>query len=354
MSRFDDELRRAVAPMAEEPLPTDVLDEALDATPTGVRWPSIAASIAAVIVLAVAAGIGIGRLVGDPSPVPSPSASATIEPVPQPTPSESLPPAATVTETVEDQGIGLTLTLDRDRIAFGERTWADVTVENIGTDIVYWGHSGSCVYAASVAAYADVVKEVPYGRDDWTGDMEILKNATGIATNFASQEFRPEDLVDLEGDFACTSDLQITEVNPGDILTYRAAWDGDATYGLPAQPGSYHVDATFNYMSRGAPPAPGAGPAEHAVMVSVPMTVTGPELNYVAPGQVVDRVLEDPAFQRRLAEAPLERWSGSELTFEDGNWVMTLHMGGPPEAIVATVDAVSGDVISVELTTDPD
>ena len=160
--------------------------------------------------------------------------------------------------------------------------------------------------------------------------------------------------MDFEGDILCTSDLQITEVNPDDILTNRVAWDGEATYGLPAPPGSYHVDATFNYMSRGAPPAVEAGTAEHAVTVSVPMTVTGQELTYVAPGRAVDRVLEDPAFQRRLADAPLERWSGSELTFEDGNWVMTLDLEGPPEAIVAMVDAVSGDVISVELTTDPD
>ena len=142
MSQFDDELRREVAPVAEEPLPAGVLDEALDVTPPA-RWPAVAASIAVVIVLAVAAGIGIGRQLGDPGPAPSPSETASIEPVPQPTPSESLPLAETVTKTVEDQGIRLTLTLDRDRIAFGERTWADVTVENIGTDIVYWGHSGS-------------------------------------------------------------------------------------------------------------------------------------------------------------------------------------------------------------------
>ena len=273
---------------------------------------------------------------------------------PSPTPHESLPPAHTVTNTVDDQGIQLTLTLDRDRISFGDRTWADVTVENIGADIVYWGHSGTCVYAAGVAAMPDVTGEMPYGRDDWTGDMGILKSVTVSETDAVGYGFTPEDWVDYEGTWGCTSDLLITEVNPGDILTYRAAWDGDAMYGRTASPGSYHVDATFDYMSRGAPPAMEAGPAEHAVTVSVPMTVSGPEVDYVAPGVAVDHVLGDPAFQRRLADAPRERWTGSELTFEDGNWVMTLRLEGPTEAITATVDAVSGDVISVETTADPD
>lgn len=273
---------------------------------------------------------------------------------PSPPASESPPPAETVTNTVEDQGIRLTLVLDRDRISFGERTWAAVTVENTGTDIVYWGHSGTCVYAAGVTAIPEVTEEVPYGRDDWTGDMRILKTVTVSETDFVGLGFTPEDWVDFEGIWGCTSDLQITEVNPGDILTYRAAWDGDAMYGLAASPGSYHVDATFNYMSRGAPPAAETGTAEHVVTVSVPMTVSGPELDYVAPGQAVDRVLDDPAFQRRIAEAPRERWTGSELTFEDGNWVLTLRLSEPTEAIIATVDAVSGEVLSVESTSDPD
>ena len=274
---------------------------------------------------------------------------------PAPTPSASLPPAEPVANSIEDQGIRLTLTLERDRISFGDRTWADVTVENIGADIVYWGHSGTCVFAAGVTAFPDLPEEVPYGRDDWPGDSGILKTITVDSRAFPGHGFTPEGWVDFEGNVGCTSDLQISEINPGEVVTYRAAWDGDAPYGRPATPGSYRVDATFNYMSRGAPPAGDLGTAENAVIVSVPMNVDGAAIGYLAPGEAVDRILEDPSFQAHLADAPRRgRWLESALTFQDGSWVLSLYLEGPTEAIVATVDAVSGEVIGVEIDPNPD
>lgn len=374
MSRFDDDLRGAVKPIAREPLPDGVLDEALDAAPARTRWPVAAGAVTAALVLAIAAGIGFGELIPSPLPSASPSAvpsgSSALQPTPSatvslqtpsptpapptPSPTNSLPPAEPVANTIEAEGIRLTLALDRNRIFFGERTWADVTVENIGADTVYWGHSGTCVYAASVAAFPDVPEEVPYGRSDWPGESGVLKTITVAEGGFMGHGFTPEGWVDFDGNFGCTSDLVTSEVNPGEVLTYRAAWDGEATYG-PARAGSYHVDATFNFMSRGAPPATEAGTDEHAVTVSVPMNVDGPNIDYIAPGEAVDRVLENSTFQANLADAPRrDRWVESVLTFGDGNWVLSLYLEGPTEAIVATVDAVSGDVIAVEIDPNPD
>lgn len=75
MSRFDDDLRRAAAHLAREPLPPEVLDEALDAPPrqsvlAPLAWVAGAAAI--VLVGAVAIGQLLPAAV-DPSPSVSPS-----------------------------------------------------------------------------------------------------------------------------------------------------------------------------------------------------------------------------------------------------------------------------------------
>lgn len=78
MSRFDDELRRAAAHLAREPLPPEVLDEALDEPPRrSVLAPLAWVAGAAAIVLVGA--VAIGQLLPTAAD-PSPSASSTSEP----------------------------------------------------------------------------------------------------------------------------------------------------------------------------------------------------------------------------------------------------------------------------------
>lgn len=81
MSRFDDDLRRAIAPLASEPMPPDVLDEALDEEPNRPRWTAMAAVVAVAAVLVLATGIGIGRM-PSPSVSPSPGAISSEQPPP--------------------------------------------------------------------------------------------------------------------------------------------------------------------------------------------------------------------------------------------------------------------------------
>ena len=80
MSRFDDELRRAAYQLAREPLPAEVLDEALDEPPRRPRWATAAAAVAAGALLVVVAGIGVGRLTPPPSASSSPSPSSQASP----------------------------------------------------------------------------------------------------------------------------------------------------------------------------------------------------------------------------------------------------------------------------------
>lgn len=267
----------------------------------------------------------------------------------------SAPPAEPITAAVEEQGIRMTITLDRDRTSYNERVWADVTVENIGADVVHWGHSGSCVHAASVLAHPDVPLTLAYGRDDWSGDLGILKRVTVDDRDPSGFGFTPEEFVDFEGFFGCTLDFVADEVAPGEVVTYRVAWDAETPNELPARPGTYRVEATFSYQSRGELPPIDEEVEDQVVIVRVPLTIDGPEVEWLSPGEAVDAILEDDSFQAQLSNAPRGRWTQSDLTFEDGLWVMSLYLTETDrdseviEAIVTTVDAVSGAVTSVEL-----
>ncbi|HUG95738.1 MAG TPA: hypothetical protein VMK30_06300 [Pleomorphomonadaceae bacterium] len=145
---------------------------------------------------------------------------------------------------------------------------------------------------------------------------------------------------------------------PGGQLIYRAAWDADGPYsvpihhyGVPIPPGDYRVDATFQYMTRGAPPD--VEPIDNqSVKVDLPLTVDSPEVDYLGPGEAFDRVLESRDFVDHWQLAPRTRWRASTMHFEDSAWVMQLYLERP-EAIVATVNAISGQVISVLIDPDP-
>ena len=261
----------------------------------------------------------------------------------------SPPPAEPVSATVEEHGIRLTLELDRNRTAHGERVWGLATVENIGADSVFWGHSGTCVYPASIGAAPDDARPIPYGRDDWPGEAGILKMVTVDPRHTEGFGFTPEDRVDLEGNFGCTSDLQITEIPPGAVLTQRAASDTLSVFGMPPRPGAYTVQALHAFMTRGAPPAfdENVPTDQFRVTVSVPYHVDGEEAAYLSPGEAVDRVLADDAFRTEFDTLSRERWTGSNIEWRDGAWVLELGLDRRPEYLQATVDPLTGEVSRV-------
>ena len=268
----------------------------------------------------------------------------------------SAPPAVPVTASVEQDGIRLTVTLDRDRTVYGQRVLATATIENIGVDSVFWGHSGTCIHPAAIVARPDDPVRLRPGRDDWPGDEGILKLVTvdeRLAESDPAHGFRPEEWLDVEANFACTSDLVTSELAAGESLVHRVGWDTLGPYEMPPPPGSYTVDATFGFMSRGEPPSAGEPVAidRFTVATTVPLVVEGPATDLVSPGEAVDALLSDEGFRALLADAPRDLWVQSDLRFVEARWELVLYLSAsgtevePVEALVGTVDARSGVVV---------
>jgi hypothetical protein len=195
-----------------------------------------------------------------------------------------------------------------------------------------------------------------YGRDDWPGDEGILKSLSADKRLLDADPafgFLPEEWLDSDLNHACTTDLVTSELPAGESLVQRRGWDTLGSYGMPPAPGSYTVQAAFSYMSRGAPPAGDEAIDAFSVDVTVAVEVVGPKIDYVSPGEAVDALLSDESFRSHLADAPRELWNGRELRFVDNTWELVLFLTAsdrdvePVEAIVATVDARSGVVLSV-------
>ena len=367
MSRFDDDLRRAARHLASESLPPEVLDDALgQGSGPGTGWRLAGVAVAAVVTVAMIGG-GFGQWVGRQGDAsPQPTASDSIKPTPSesnevakdsPSPAPSHSPSAAptpstpvepVTVAVEDDGIRVTLTLDRNRVSAGERVWADVTVENIGIDSVWWTHSGTCAWGAGVTVDPPVVGPFDEGRDDWSGDLAIVKE---LATWDDFQVgFTPADWVDATQNFACTTDAVRDEVEPGVALMHRAAWDAYGAFGLQPRPATYSVVATFAYDGRGAPPDYSQGEIpKRTVSVAAELVIDGHGAEYVSPGVAVDHVLADEHFIEALDEAPRSRWSGIDLEYQDGTWILQIDLHSPAEAIYAIVDGASGEVQLVDV-----
>ena len=260
-------------------------------------------------------------------------------------PSTTPAPAAPYgSASVEADGIRITLTLDRTDTTFGTRVWAEVTVENIGIDVVHWGHSSSCDWAAGVHLATDVPPP-DYG-DDWPGEAGILKRITVDDPGVLGYGFVPEDAVELEGHWGCTADLVPDEIQPGERLSARFAWDTTGTNGMPPADGRYVAESVFAYAGRGDLPAD-ADYFGKRVAVQVSLDVEGPDREYLAPGEALDRLLSDATFIQLLADNPRTQWNGSTLRWVDEAWHLVVEQETPHGSLVGTVDAITGAVRDV-------
>jgi hypothetical protein len=267
---------------------------------------------------------------------------------PSPTPRAMLP------ATVEAEGIRLTLAIDRGTTSFRQRVTATVTIENIGVDSVFWGHSGTCVFPASIIVYPEVRERLRHGRTDWPGDVGILKSVTvdeRLSTVDLTHAFSPEGWLDFEGNMGCTSDLRISELPAGGTLVQLLEWDAYGYYGMPAEPGVHTLEATFSFMSRGMPPTGDEEVDSFSVRAGLALTVEGADVEYVHPGEAVDALLEDSAYRGLLADAPRGLWIESDLDFIDDRWEAVLYLSAsdtevePVRALVGVVDARTGEVL---------
>jgi hypothetical protein len=264
--------------------------------------------------------------------------------VPSPTPRTDAPAAPYGSATIEADEIRISLSLDRTESSFGERVWAEVTVENIGTDVVHWGHSGSCDWPA----YVQLTTDAPppeYG-SNWPGEAGILKRITVDDPDRLGYVFAPEYAVDIPNNWGCTSDLVPDEIQPGERLSARFAWDTVGTNGMPPTGGRYTAESVFAYGGRGDSAAT-ADPFGKRIAVRVSLDVQGPDRGYLAPGEAMDRLLSNATFIQLLADNPRTQWNGSTLRWGDESWHLVIEQESPYGSIVGTVDAISGDVSDV-------
>jgi hypothetical protein len=258
----------------------------------------------------------------------------------------ALPEAPYSSASTEADGIRITLTLDRAQTSFGERVWAEVMIENIGSDVVHWGHSGSCTGPPGVQLATDA-PATAYG-GEWPGEAGILKSITVDDGDTWRFGFAPEQWVDFEGNWGCTSDLVMDELGPGERVSGRFAWDTLGVNGMPPPGGRYLAEAGFGYQGRGDVP-PDTDPFGHQISVSVSLDVEGPQREYLTPGEAMDALLEDEGFIRLLAENPRTQWNSSTLRWVDETWQLEIAQEAPHGPLVATVDAITGTVSGVEV-----
>jgi hypothetical protein len=246
--------------------------------------------------------------------------------------------------SMEADGIRITLTLDRTETSFGTRVWAEASVENIGTDVIHWGHSGSCVWPAGVQLTTEAAPS-NYGAS-WPGEAGILKRITVDDPDRERYGFVPEFAVDSPRSWGCTSDLVPDEIQPGERLSARFAWDTIGTNEMPPPGGRYTAESVFAYAGRGDLPAD-ADYFGKRVAVRVSLDVQGPNQAYLAPGEALDRLLSDATFIQLLADNPRTQWNSSTLRWVDESWHLLVEQESPHGSIVGTVDAISGKVSEV-------
>jgi hypothetical protein len=247
------------------------------------------------------------------------------------------------------------MTLDRDRSAFGQRVWADATLENLGPGSVFYEVSGGCPWPLSITVAPEASTPIDEGRNDWTGDLDLLKDILTPQPILADghQTFLPEEWVDL-GRMPCFMNRAYAELAEGGSVHQRVAWDTDAYMGMPPVPGAYAVTAS-NLFTRGTPPELVGPPSGDTISVTLSLTVEGEHIAWLSPEQAIDELLSDNRFVGLLALVPRNRWVGSEMTFERDRWVATLAIGtsaadpDPATTLIGVVDARTGAVVDVQL-----
>ncbi|MDQ3880704.1 MAG: hypothetical protein M3295_06505, partial [Chloroflexota bacterium] len=280
------------------------------------------------VVAAVVAGVwfvraqesGHAAAAASPSGPTSPSSTAGIV-LATPTPLATPQP---LSATVEEDGIRVTLELERDAIGLGDHVWASVSVENIGTDAVIWGHSGSpsCAFPADVGARPPSQAPFEYGSTwgdnfDDGNDLDILKDVVVNTRYVSAYPFVPEPLLGPGSIDLCTADLRSDQLEPGDRLTVRAVWDGEGLEdGMPPPAGTYTVIASFEYFGRGEPGRSAfLSSSNKAVTAELPLIVDGPTRDLLSQGEAFDRIAMDPGFTAYFEEPPPGTWRGPSLTW---------------------------------------
>jgi hypothetical protein len=257
------------------------------------------------------------------------------------------PPVAGPVETVEVDRVRVSLAVELAELPIAGRTWAAVTIENLGPGIVLWQGGGCEIPAQVVIDLAGPVQAA--AGQEWTGIARQFKDLLWRPSAPSDQaSFQDERLIDAGQPVGCPANLAVNELAPGETIRTRAAWDGDVA-GAAAPAGLATIRAAFPYMG---PKRPGADPFAaplRPIEVSASVAVVDRGLGLVSPGQAIDAALADDRFARRVSALPMERWEGVELRTGATEYVVIhslLNADGVRIDARVTVDRHSGNLLS--------
>lgn len=250
--------------------------------------------------------------------------------------------------TVERHDIRVRLRLDHNPMVAGERTWATVTIRNIGRRTAHFMTDG-CASTAEVSGIlqGDWVGGVP--QDGIAADYKAfaLEPFGHAGVSYLGFGFRDERFLGVERSCA---DLGLThDLDPGERLVHRAAWDGalgreDGVLGPPDGP--VRVVASFPYVSDSMAGATQPIDAELDAWI-----VGGTPFPFMTPAAAIDAALADEAFLDWLRRAPRSTWINTTRTLDPvkGTWAIGLFrdtLDGSGFFGLVTLDARTGEIVA--------
>jgi hypothetical protein len=316
--------------------------------------PTLAISLAASIV--ALAGCGFAPLATSepsaavmtaPASSAAPTSVASGAPSATPVPSPATPiPADPIEATVESEGISVTLALERDRIRAGDPLRFVIRAVNDGAGVAVWA-GGECNLVSAVRVEGPPVPQEPMGRI-WDGDADILKRISISSDRPPGAALTTEqwDRGDREGGCDSLGGI-VDEIPSGGQTDTPGIWPATTSTGAPVSGGDYLATATFPFLGRRADtPAHGWSPDDITpITVSVPLVVVPVDGPSLSAGEAMDVVLADPAFAAWLATLTRERWDGSDLHYEAGQWVFVLDFDEDARRAGLRIDAAPGVVV---------
>jgi hypothetical protein len=243
---------------------------------------------------------------------------------------------------VEKDGIRMTLAVELAELPIAGRTWVTVTIENRGVASALW-QGGGCEVPASIAIEVAAPVRPDPGRE-WNGLAAQFKELLWTPGGEASTGyFQDQRFLEAGGMLACPANLAINELDPGERIDHRAAWDGDVA-GAAAPAGPAAITASFPYLG---PNRPGADPFAaqlQPIQVTTEVAVVDRGLGLISPGQAIDVALSDQRFAGWIGSRPTEQWQAVELRFAANEYVVIQSqlVNGVLVDVKVTVDRHSG------------
>ena len=332
---------------------------------------------------AVGVGIGLAWLVAacsyDPSPSSVPPQLSSVVPnqTSAPTPSREPAPsgptiaweengAAMEVDTsirqfaVENGGVRVSIEIDGNPVPAGEFSWVTATVENTGPDPIHWFTDGCEIH---VGVWGELPLRWAWGQrepstesapEDFAGftfkDWALNTAPGGARDESIRLDFTPESHIG-RGEMGCADVGILQDLGPGERVSQRRRWDGQAALGFgPAPSGPAEVHAWFRHWWRDSELEGARADIELRLPIEI---VGGRDPRFLSPGQAIDVALRVPALRELLGRNPsIQDWDMPVVLEVDDStqlWRVGLRAidGTAVTVIVEPLQASVVDVIGV-------